>query len=1167
MDRLVRKRLVKDSGRLALDHAPEGYDSLAAGEVLSARGGRAIFIARDDRRADMVAQGLAFFAPQVEVVRLPAWDCQPYDRVSPAAAVAAQRTTALNRLAQADRPRPVMIVATASSVTQRCAPARALRNAGFSAKPGEVVEVENLKQFLAENGYSRASQTHEPGDCAIRGGVIDIFPPGADEPVRLDFFGDTLESIRAFAPDTQRTTHQLDGVELAPVSEVQLTDEAISRFRKNFHRTFGPTPGDPIYEAVSNGARAQGVEHLLPLFHDQLEDVFAYAGENAMVFIDHLAEAAMAERLKMVSDYYAARVDDPSGDEPGAFTAPQYRALAPDQLYLTQADLSRALGARPVRVFSAFKDENEKKRVDLGVTLGREFSAERRTEGVNVFDAAADHIRTAAKTGKRVVVACWSDGSSERTAGVFADHGVDLNISASDWSAIQAAKKGATVRAVLPLERGFQTDTVMVLAEQDILGDRLARSGRKRRATQFIAEAASLSIGDLVVHLDHGIGRYHGLKTITVQDRRQDCLELEYANDAKLFLPVENIELLSRYGPDEGAAVLDKLGGASWQSRKARAKKRLRDMAAELIQIAAKRKMAKSEPIIAPSGLYDEFCARFPYAETDDQLSAIDDTLGDLSDGSVMDRLVCGDVGFGKTEIALRAAFVTAINGQQVALICPTTLLARQHYANFRERFHGFPIKVRQLSRLVNAKDAAVIRKELAEGRVDIVIGTHALLAKSVSVKDLGLLIVDEEQHFGVRHKERLKELKSGVNVLTLTATPIPRTLQMSLAGIRDLSIIATPPVDRLAVRTYVAPFDPVTVREALLRERYRSGRSFFVVPRIKDLPQAEEFLQDRVSELSYVVAHGQMSSTELEERVNAFYEGQYDVLLSTPIVESGLDIPSANTMIIHRADMFGLAQLYQLRGRVGRSKTRAYAYLTIPATWNITPAAEKRLKVLSSLDTLGAGFTLASHDLDLRGGGNLLGEEQSGQIKDVGVELFQSMLEEAVSALKDDPLGQAEVEGWSPQINVGATVLIPDDYVPDLDLRLGLYRRLASLDSAQEREGFAAELIDRFGPLPDEVQHLLEVIGLKDLCRRVGVAKLDAGPRGAILGFREDAVDDPGALVAFVQRHAGQMSLRPDGTLKIQGDWESSGARLQGLRRNLQRMAEALQAKSVEPA
>ncbi|RUV92620.1 DEAD/DEAH box helicase, partial [Mesorhizobium sp. M5C.F.Ca.IN.020.14.1.1] len=545
----------------------------------------------------------------------------------------------------------------------------------------------------------------------------------------------------------------------------------------------------------------------------------------------------------------------------------------------------------------------------------------------------------------------------------------------------------------------------------------------KKRPSDFIAEASALSSGDIVVHTDHGIGRFIGLRTIEAVGAPHDCLEIHYAGDDRLFLPVENIELLSRYGSDSAEATLDKLGGGAWQSRKARLKRRLLDMAGQLIRIAAERQMRAAPSLVPAEGLYGEFSARFPYEETDDQQTAIDSVMGDLGAGKPMDRLICGDVGFGKTEVALRAAFIAAMEGFQVAVVVPTTLLSRQHFKTFSQRFSGLPIRVAQASRLVGAKDLAETKKGIAEGTVDIVVGTHALLGASISFKNLGLLIIDEEQHFGVKHKERLKDLKSDVHVLTLSATPIPRTLQLALTGVRELSLIATPPVDRLAVRTFISPFDPLVIRETLLRERYRGGHSFYVVPRISDLAEIHDFLRESVPELKVAVAHGQMPPGELDDIMNAFYDGQYDVLLSTTIVESGLDIPTANTLIVHRADMFGLSQLYQLRGRVGRSKVRAYALFTLPANRKLTDTAERRLKVLQSLDTLGAGFQLASHDLDIRGAGNLLGEEQSGHIKEVGFELYQQMLEEAVAEVKDS--GEVQDGGWSPQIAVGTAVMI----------------------------------------------------------------------------------------------------------------------------------------------
>ena len=646
--------------------------------------------------------------------------------------------------------------------------------------------------------------------------------------------------------------------------------------------------------------------------------------------------------------------------------------------------------------------------------------------------------------------------------------------------------------------------------------------------------------------MDHGIARFHGLVTIEAMGAPHDCLELRYHGDDKLFLPVENIELLSRYGSSATEVMLDRLGGANWQARKAKLKKRILEMAGQLIAIAAARQMRRTEPIQLPDGLYDEFSARFPYEETEDQAGAIDAVLEDLASGQPMDRLICGDVGFGKTEVALRAAFVAAMAGQQVAVVVPTTLLARQHYKTFAERFHGLPLKVDHASRLVGSKALAEAKRGAKNGTLDVVVGTHALLDKSVDFKRLGLLIIDEEQRFGVKHKERLKELKNDVHVLTLSATPIPRTLQLALTGVRELSLITTPPVDRLSVRTFITPFDGVVVREALLRERYRGGQSFYVCPRVSDLRGRREFLAEHVPELKVCVAHGQMPPGELEDIMNAFYDGQYDVLLSTTIVESGLDIPTANTMIVHRADMFGLAQLYQLRGRVGRSKTRAYALMTYSPRKTLTPAAERRLKVLQSLDTLGAGFQLASHDLDIRGSGNILGEEQSGHVREVGYELYQQMLEEAVAELKDG--GEAELDGkWSPQITVGATVMIPEGYVPDLTLRMSLYRRLADLDTAQNIDAFGAEMIDRFGPLPSEVDHLLKVVFVKALCRRANVEKLDAGPKGVVIQFRNQEFGAPAKLISWIGEQGSLAKIRPDQSIVLQRDWSTADKRLKG--------------------
>ncbi|GAA0214851.1 transcription-repair coupling factor (superfamily II helicase) [Brevundimonas nasdae] len=1137
-----------------LGGAPEGLDALIVAERVKASGGVGLFVARDYQRSGAFVQAFQFFTQDIEVLEYPAWDCLPYDRLSPTAGIAAQRMATLTRLAQRKPDdAPVLVVTTVSAAMQRTPPRSVTTLAGFDAKVGRDLDIQALERYFAANGYVRASTVSERGEFAVRGGVVDVFPPGFAEPVRLDMFGSELESIRTFDPETQRSTGQMKAVALAPVSEALLDKEAISRFRTGYLNLFGAPGDDPLYATISEGARRQGMEQWLPLFYDGLDTLFDYLPDQAQVFLDNQVETARSERWDLVADAYEARAE--AAKTKGGASA--NRALPPKRLYLEEGDWNQALAGRAVRRFTPFSSGGE----DAGGRLGRTFGAERAQDSVNLFEAVAAHAQTLKSEGKRVLFASWTEGSSDRLATMLADHGLDHIVAVRDWDDVQNAPKDIYLRGVLPVEHGFVTDDVAVICETDILGDRLARPRKKRRASNFLAEASALTTGDLVVHLDHGIGRYEGLKTLDIQQAPHDCLELLYAGESKLYLPVENIDLLTRYGSDSEGAQLDRLGGAGWQARKAKAKERLRAMAEGLIALAAKRALRETEAVVPPSGLFAEFCARFPYEETDDQLNAIGDVLEDLGKGTPMDRLICGDVGFGKTEVALRAAFVVAMTGQQVAIVAPTTLLARQHFKTFTERFAGWPVKVRQLSRMVGSKEAAETRQGLKDGSVEIVVGTHAVLSEQVGFRDLGLVIVDEEQHFGVKHKEKLKTLRADVHLLTLTATPIPRTLQMALSGIREMSIIATPPVDRLAVRTYVTPWDPVLVREALLREKYRGGQAYYVAPRLKDLPDIEKFLREQVPEVKFVVGHGQMSATQLEEVMSAFYDGEYDVLVSTTIVESGLDIPTANTLVVHRADMFGLAQLYQIRGRVGRSKARAFAYLTTDAVKPMTLSAERRLQVLQSLDNLGAGFQLASHDLDQRGGGNLLGDEQSGHIREVGVELYQQMLEDAVAELRENGEPGAVDRGWSPSINVGASVLIPENYVPDLNVRLSLYRRLSDAEQAEDREALAAELIDRFGPLPDEAQQLLKIVGIKANCRKACIEKIDIGPRGAVLTLRDNSFPNPVGLVGLIQKNQAFWKIRPDQKIVVSGDWPTAEDRLkvaEGITADLARVAGA---------
>jgi len=1162
-------RIASAPGRLTLGETPEGFDALILADMARLRAktgqGAVLHIARDDARLAAMQEALSFFAPEIEIVAFPAWDSLPYDRVSPNPDISTRRMATLSRVATRDaKHAPLIVLSTINAVLQRVPPSEMLKAAAWSAHVGNRVNVEELASYLASNGYVRTGTVREHGEFAVRGGIVDIFPPGFETAVRLDLFGDTLDSVRSFDPESQRTTGQLSGLDLVPASEIHLDAEAIRRFRAAYVRLFGAvTDADPLYEAVSEGRKYAGMEHWLPLFHEKLESIFDYLPQ-ALIALDGQVEEAMLARLDLVRDYYEARQS--ARNVKSVIDASAYKPVPPESLYIMAEEWGAILATRVLRALSPFGiPEDDAKSINLGARVGRSFAPERAQEGVNIFEALGGHIAGLRKEGKRIFIASWSEGARDRLAHVLTDHKISNVVAAASWSEAQGNPLATINLILLGLEAGFETDDLALISEQDVLGDRLIRQRRSRRAQNFLREASSLSPGDLVVHVDHGIGQFSGLQAIDVMGAPHDCLLLLYQGGDKLYLPVENIELLSRYGADDAGAQLDKLGGTGWQARKARLKNRIREMAGELMKIAAAREL-KSAPVMEPQpGLYDEFCARFPFTETDDQEQAIEAVLEDLAKGRPMDRLICGDVGFGKTEVALRSAFVAAMTGAQVAVVVPTTLLARQHHRTFTTRFQGLPLKIRQMSRLVPAKEMNETRAALATGDVDIVIGTHALLAKSIKFRNLGLMIVDEEQHFGVGHKEQLKKMRAEVHVLTLTATPIPRTLQLALSGVRELSIIATPPMDRLAVRTYVSPFDGVVLREALLREHYRGGQSFYVVPRIADLPDAEEFLRNYVPEVKFVTAHGQMAPGEIEDKMNAFYDGKYDVLVSTTIVESGLDIPTANTLVIHRADMFGLAQLYQLRGRVGRSKARAYAYLTTPPNRTLTPAAEKRLRVLQSLDALGAGFTLASHDLDIRGAGNLLGDEQSGHIKEVGYELYQDMLEEAVAALRGGGMGEDEHGQWSPQINVGTPVLIPENYVPDLDARMALYRRLSDVESRADVDAFAAELIDRFGRLPQEVEFLLKIVEIKGLCRTGNVEKIEAGPKGIVLAFRDNTFPNPGALVELINDERGKAKLRPDHRLVFKRDWDTPEERLAGTYRLMQRLAElAIPAKAA---
>ena len=1102
-------------------------------EAARQRDGVIVAVTADSRAARTLEDELGVFADGLPVLHFPDWETLPYDLFAPHPQLVSQRIDTLYRLPAT---RKGVLVVPVATLMQRLAPRSHIAGSGLAVARGQQLDLADEQRRLETCGYRHVPQVGEHGEFAVRGALLDVFPMGASEPYRIELFDDAIESIRAFDPETQRSLHQVDAVKLLPAREFPLTDEAMRAFRDRLRERF---PIDvrrcPLYQDMKQGVTPSGIEYYLPLFFDATESLFDYLGDDALFVLGRGALEAAEPFWKQTEARYDQRAHDI-----------ERPVLPPMELYLPPQSLRERLN-NVLRIDIVAPDDP--RAVDTGTQAAPDFSA-----GGPQAGGSAARLRgwLESHPGTRVLIAADSPGRREALLEQLS--AVEMQPQIVDgWPAF-LGKGGPLSITSAPLERGFTLTQppIAVFTERELAGER-ARSERQRRRVAerdpeaILRDLSELEIGAPIVHVDHGVGRYLGLVALDVGGMPGEFLAIEYARGDKLYVPVAQLALVSRYsGADDEHAPLHSLGGESWERAKRKAAGKVRDVAAELLAIHAQRAARQGNAIDIDRSMLARFAEGFPFEETPDQQAAIDAVLADLEARQPMDRVVCGDVGFGKTEVALRAAFAAVMAGKQVAVVVPTTLLARQHYKTFTERFHGFPVKLGQASRLVSTAELSATKKGLAEGQIDIVVGTHALLGKNVHFKDLGLLIIDEEQHFGVAHKEKLKQLRAEVHVLTLTATPIPRTLQLALTGVRDLSIIASPPVDRLAVRTFISPFDPLVVREALLRERYRGGQSFYVVPRIEDLAGAKDFLDKNVPEVKVAVAHGQMAPTVLEDIMSSFYEGRFDVLLSTTIVESGLDIPTANTLIVHRADRFGLAQLYQLRGRVGRSKLRAYALLTLPANAKITPQAEQRLKVLQSLDTLGAGFQLASHDLDIRGAGNLLGDEQSGHIKEVGFELYQQMLEEAVLSLKAGLTDIVE-DKWAPQITIGTPVLIPEDYVADLSVRLSLYRRLAEMEDEREIDGFAAEMVDRFGPSPEEVGHLLSLVAIKALARRANVEKIDAGPKGAVISFRNDEFADPQKLIAFISERGRDAKVRPDMKVVFLADWQEAEDRLKG--------------------
>lgn len=1105
-----------------------------------------LYITPSMEKVDQLKQRLqAAFPNPLKILTFPEWDCLPYDRISPSQDITNERLQTLYELMSSPTDNtPILVLTSGTALIQRLPPRFSLEGQTLTLTKGKRIAFSEIITYLTHKGYHRTETVRESGEFAVRGDIIDLFPTGNKHPLRINFFGDEIESIRLFDPLSQSSMENQDTLILSPNSEICLTDDTIKTFRQNYRRLFGATP-TPLYESISQGRRYGGMEHWLSLFFPQMSTLFDYL-PNALILQEHGVNDAIRTRLELIQDYYHNRSQKLPGDK-----SPPFNPILPQDLFMTLPEWVKNAQDLVDQELSPFQE------IDLTHT-GLHFDCKKNTFNVKQ-DNPFDFIHTLRPTlDKSLILACSSDGSRDRLADLLKEHDFHHFKIIEKWP--ESLIPSETYLLTYPLENGFETPEFTIITEQDLLGEKMIRSSKKAKKGKLLFETNQLSIGDLIVHRDHGIGQYQGLIPVTVDNAIHDCLSLLYDGGDKLFLPVENIDTLTKYGSEEATAQLDKLGTAAWQNRKARVKNRIRAIADHLIKLAAERALHKGDIFNTSIPDYDEFCARFPYVETEDQLRAIEETLEDLTSGKPMDRLICGDVGFGKTEVALRAAFMAVANGKQVAIITPTTLLCRQHFNTFKDRFAQTSYRVEQLSRFITPAEASKIRQDLEEGKVNIIIATHALFSDKIHFKDLGLVIIDEEQHFGVKQKEKLKNLQKDVHILTLTATPIPRTLQMALTGVREMSLIASPPIDRLAVRTFVTPFDPLTIREAILREYYRGGQIFFVCPRLEEMATLEESLKTLVPEIKIISAHGKLSATQLENVMTAFYNREYDLLLSTNIVESGIDIANANTLIIYRADLFGLAQLYQLRGRVGRSKTQSYAYLTMLPDAPLSSNAQRRLEIMQTLDKLGAGFTLASHDMDIRGTGNLVGEEQSGHIKEVGVELYQNLLQEAILMLRAEAeTGITSEEDWSPQINLGTSVMIPETYIPDLNLRLSLYRRVATLGSREEIDAFAAEMIDRFGKLPSEVQNLLEIIEIKSYCRHAGIEKIDAGPKGLVVTLKNNTFKNPEKLFDYVQNPKVGAKIRPDQKIVFIREWDSLNQRVKNTKtlcRNLQVLA-----------
>ncbi|WP_341787672.1 transcription-repair coupling factor [Rickettsia endosymbiont of Cantharis rufa] len=1068
-----------------------------------------IVVTNNEEEALQLYKQALFFSSNENIYYFPNYDTIPYDHASPSPNILSRRAEILTKLATNSNGK--VLITHAASLLNKLPPKDFFSKYFLKLSPKIKFTTDELAMFLVENSFTRNASSIDVGEFAVRGEIIDIILPGP-KAYRVNFSWDYIESIKEFDIDTQISTKSCLELVISPANEIVLNTETIINFKNNYLRSFGVNHTDnPLYEAVISGRKFSGYEQLLPLFYDSCSNLVDYLNDPIFIF-DNLSKQAILEFEHSYNDFYSAR-SEANKLKFNSF----YPTLTPTSLYFTASEIIGLLEQKNNILISYENSEQ--------ASLIENISSTSFIEKKMVFDKLFEVIR--ANSRKKIIIGSSVLSSFERIKSIITNYEYTYN----EIEYLREAKINVINIALLPLNQSFITCEYLFITASELLEEKSSSTNTNKKLKNILLELDNLAEGEFVVHKDHGIGQFLKLEALEIKGKLHDFLKILYAGNDKLYTPVENIEVIKKYGNDN--AELDKLGSVSWQRSKAKLKNRIKEIALHLIQIAAKRKLNTSASVEFDLEEYDKFCTNFPFSETEDQLTAINDIREDLRSGMLMDRLICGDVGFGKTEVAMRAVFMVAksLNEHlpQVAVVVPTTILCSQHFLRFIERFKGFGLNIKQLSSIISSKEAKIVRSELESGKINIIIGTHSLLHKNTKFFNLKLLIIDEEQHFGVSQKEFLKQLKSSTHVLAMSATPIPRTLQMSMTGLKELSIIATPPLNRLEVRTAVMPFDPVIIRDSLLREHFRGGRSFYVVPRIKDIESIEKQLKQIVPELSYKIAHGKMTPNKIDEVMSEFYAGKFDILVSTTIIESGIDIAEANTMIIHKADMLGLGQLYQLRGRIGRAKMRGYAYLTVESHKKMTSHSLRRLKIIQNSCALGSGFTIASHDADLRGFGNLIGEEQSGQIKEVGTELYQEMLEEQIALFKDEPV--VSEQQFIPTINLGLSVFIPDNYVSDSALKLGLYRRIGNLSNEIEVEKFKDEMIDRFGSLPIEFNNLLNIVKIKLLCSKLNIENLDSGDNGFVIKFYKNA-DMTDKILKFVSSYSNQAKIKPDNKL-----------------------------------